>query len=149
MTKRTDPIALLLVLALFPAVAFAQEPVRLSEAVRNIDPVDLGQPATPPPKDSLLNGTLIGAAIGFGAGYLTMAAVNAEATDSGPIWDRDARGYYTMAGVIGAGIGAGVGALVDALHNPSRSRPQRAPGAVVVSPMHTRGRTGAVVSIRY
>ena len=148
MTKPTDLIALLLVLVLIPAVSFAQEPVRLSEAVRTLDAAGLGQPAAPPAKDSLLNGTLIGAAVGFGAGYLTMAAVNAKATDSGPIWDQDARGYYTMAGIIGAGIGAGIGALVDALRKGPR-RSQRQPGTVVLTPIHTRGHTGAVVSVRY
>lgn len=148
MKKPTDLVALL-VLALFPAVVFAQEPVRLSEAVRSFDTAGKGQPSAPPAGDSLLNGTLIGAAVGFGAGYLTMAAVNAEAAESGPIWDREARGYYTMAGVMGAGIGAGIGALIDALRKPPRSRPQRGPGTVVLSPIHTRGRTGAVVSIRY
>ena len=148
MKKRTDLVALL-VLALFPAASYAQEPGRLSEALRTLGPTTMGQPAAPPAKDSLLNGTIIGAAVGFGAGYLTMAAVNAAATDSGPIWDREARGYYTMAGILGAGIGAGIGALVDALHKPRRSRPQRGPGAIMLTPMHRRGRTGAVVSIRY
>lgn len=148
MKTRRGLIALL-VLALGPTVSFAQEPTRLSEALQTIDRTDAGQPTTPPPRDSLLNGTLIGAAVGFGAGYLTMAAINAKATDSGPIWDHEARGYYTMAGIMGAGIGAGLGALIDALHKGPRSRTQRRPGTVVVTPIHMRGRTGALVSIRY
>jgi nitrate/nitrite transporter NarK len=68
------------------------------------------------PRDSLRNGLLIGAGVGFGAGFLTMAAVNAAKTDSGPIWDGEALGIYTSAGLAGAAIGAGLGVVVDALH---------------------------------
>jgi hypothetical protein len=72
------------------------------------------QPAPAP--DSLRNGLLIGAGVGFAAGFLTLAAVNAAKTASGPIWDGEALGYYTTAGVAGAAVGAGLGAVVDALH---------------------------------
>jgi hypothetical protein len=67
------------------------------------------------PRDSLRNGVLIGAAVGFGTGFLTMAAVNAAKTASGPIWDGEALGLYTTAGIAGAAVGAGLGAVVDAL----------------------------------
>jgi hypothetical protein len=72
------------------------------------------QPAPVP--DSLRNGLLIGAGVGFAAGFLTLAAVNAAKTASGPIWDGEALGYYTTAGLAGAAVGAGFGAVVDALH---------------------------------
>ena len=106
--------------------------------------------ATPPPaSDSLLNGVLIGAAVGFGAGFATMAVANANATDSGPIWGREAQGYYVMAGVMGAGIGAGIGALIDALRKDRQRGSPRRPGTVLLTPIHTRGRTGALLAIRY
>jgi hypothetical protein len=148
MRKPRDLFALLLMLVFFAGTASAQEPKRLSDAVRDFGVSEAGQATVPPPNDSLLNGALIGAAVGFGAGYLTMAVANARATESGPIWDRDARRYYTMAGVIGAGIGAGIGALVDAMRKP-RGRTQQRPGVVMLAPVYARGRTGAVVSIRY
>ena len=67
-------------------------------------------------KDRLRNGALTGAAVGFAAGFLSLAAFNAKVTASGPIWEREAVGYYVDAGLIGAGIGAIVGTTVDALH---------------------------------
>lgn len=149
MKKPIGLTAAVLVLVLGAAPSFAQEPRRLSEAVRTVPTADVSQPTTPPANDSLLNGALIGAAVGFGAGYLTMAAANAEATDSGPIWDREAQGYYMMAGVMGAGIGAGIGALIDALRKDRRSGPRPRSGTVLVTPIYTPGRTGAVFSIRY
>jgi hypothetical protein len=60
------------------------------------------------------NGVLLGAGLGFGTGFLGLAAVNAHQTASGPIWDRGSVGYYISAGLIGAGIGALTGAAVDA-----------------------------------
>jgi hypothetical protein len=65
-------------------------------------------------RDGVRNGALIGAAVGFGGGFLTLAAFNAKKTASGPIWDREDFGYYISAGLIGAGIGALVGTAVDA-----------------------------------
>jgi hypothetical protein len=65
-------------------------------------------------QDRLRNGVLTGAGVGFGAAFLSLAAFNAKQTASGPIWDREAIGYYTAAGLVGAGIGALVGALIDA-----------------------------------
>jgi MFS family permease len=150
MKKPMDLIAAAVLVLVFVAeTSFAQEPKRLSEAVRRVPAADAAQPTPKPASDSLLNGVLIGAAVGFGAGFATMAAANAAATDSGPIWDGEALGYYTMAGVMGAGVGAGIGALIDALHNDRRSGPQQRPGRVLLTPIYTRGRTGAVLSIRY
>jgi len=64
--------------------------------------------------DRVRNGTLIGAGVGFGTGFFALAAFNAKQTASGPIWDREAVGYYVAAGLVGAGIGALTGALIDA-----------------------------------
>jgi hypothetical protein len=64
-------------------------------------------------RDPLRNGVLIGAGIGFGAGFFGLAIANAKATASGPIWDREDVGYYTAAGLGGAGIGALVGLAID------------------------------------
>jgi len=68
-----------------------------------------------PGRDSLRNGALIGTGIGFGAGFLGLAAFNAKATASGPIWDQEAIGYYLTAGLIGAGIGLATGSTLDAV----------------------------------
>ena len=66
--------------------------------------------------DRKLNGVFIGAGVGFGAGFFGLAAWNARATASGPIWDGECLGYYTGAGLIMAAIGAVVGAVIDAVH---------------------------------
>jgi hypothetical protein len=66
--------------------------------------------------DGKLNGILIGAGVGFGAGFLGLAAWNARETASGPIWDREALGYYTGAGLIMAAVGAVAGSVIDAAH---------------------------------
>jgi len=67
-------------------------------------------------RDGLRNGALTGSAVGFAAGFLSLAAFNAKVTASGPIWEREAVGYYVDAGLIAAGIGAIVGTTIDALH---------------------------------
>ena len=63
--------------------------------------------------DRLRNGILIGTAVGFGSGFSALAAFNNKQTASGPLWDREAVGYYVAAGLIGAGIGALTGAAID------------------------------------
>jgi hypothetical protein len=68
-----------------------------------------------PGRDPLRNGALIGTGVGFGAGFLSLAAFNAKATASGPIWDQEAIGYYLTAGLIGAGIGLATGSGLDAV----------------------------------
>jgi hypothetical protein len=70
-------------------------------------------------KDRLRNGALTGGAIGFAAGFFSLAAFNAKVTASGPIWEREAVGYYVDAGLIGAGIGLIAGIAADALHRQS------------------------------
>lgn len=123
--------ALLLAAALLPSPSLADE--RRPAA----------QPA--PARDSLLNGALIGAGVGFGVGFLGLAAVNARETASGPIWDAEAIGIYTSAGLLGAVVGAGIGAIVDAV------RPSRGPGSthpVAVVPVVGRHRRGLLLTIR-
>jgi F0F1-type ATP synthase assembly protein I len=123
--------ALLLAAALIPGPSEADE----RRAV--------AQPA--PARDSLLNGALIGAGVGFGAGFLGLAAFNAKETDSGPIWDAEAIGFYTTAGVLGAVVGAGIGALVDAVR-PSRTHGPGRPVNLV--PVFGRHRRGILLTIR-
>ena len=65
-------------------------------------------------QDRVRNGVLIGTATGFGVGFLGLAAFNAKETASGPIWDGEAVGLYTSAGLVGAGIGALSGLIIDA-----------------------------------
>jgi hypothetical protein len=99
------------------------------------DPPPPATQPTAPRRDPLLNGMLIGGAIGFGVGFLGMAAYNARETASGPIWDAEALGIYTSAGLLGAAIGAGFGLVVDLV------RPSRGPG------IGGRGRTVDVVPV--
>lgn len=100
-------------------------------------------------RDPLLNGVLIGAGVGFAGGFLGLTAFNAKETASGPIWDREALGYYTAAGVLGAAVGAGAGALIDALRrSPRKSSPTTRP-RLDVSPTLGRHTRGAMVSFRY
>lgn len=123
--------ALLLAVALLPGPAHADE----------------RQTIVPPPPagDSLLNGVLIGAGVGFGVGFLGLAAVNAKETASGPIWDAEAVGIYTSAGLLGAAVGAGIGAIVDAVR-PSRGH--RAGRPVNLVPLVGRHRRGIALTIR-
>ena len=72
------------------------------------------QTVTQRTQDPVRNGVLIGAATGFGVGFLGLAAFNAKETASGPIWDGESVGIYTSAGLVGAGIGALTGLIVDA-----------------------------------
>lgn len=99
--------------------------------------------------DPLWNGVLIGSGVGFASGFFGMAAFNAKATATGPIWYDEAVMGYTAAGILGAGIGAGVGALIDAV----RRSPVKASGfarpRVDVSPTVTRHVRGALVTVRY
>ncbi|MBM3769893.1 MAG: hypothetical protein FJW27_01110 [Acidimicrobiia bacterium] len=66
-----------------------------------------------------------------------------------PIWDSEARGYYTVAGILGAGIGAGVGAIIDAVRRPSAKPSSSARPRVDVSPTVSRHVRGALVTVRY
>jgi hypothetical protein len=100
---------------------------------------------TAPARDSLLNGVLIGAGVGFGAGFLGLAAFNAQETETGPIWDAEAVGIYTSVGLLGAAVGAGIGALVDAVR-PSRGHGLGRPVDLV--PVFAGRRRGLLVTIR-
>ena len=100
-----------------------------------------------PASDSLRNGTLVGMGVGFAVGFFALAAYNAKETASGPIWDSEALGYYTSAGLLGAGIGAGVGALVDALNTDRRVRP--ATQRVTISPVLQKHRRGVAASVKF
>jgi hypothetical protein len=124
------------------APALAREPLSIVEQARLA-----ARPAGQSNPDPLWNGTVIGMTVGFAAGFLTLAAYNAKETASGPIWDAEAIGYYTGAGLIGAGIGAGMGALIDALNTRGPSAPSTSP--VQISPLLGNERRGAVVSLRF
>jgi hypothetical protein len=63
-----------------------------------------------------MKGALIGSAVGFGAGFIGLAALNAHKTASGPIWDGEAVGYYAGAGIGVAAVGAVVGAMISSIH---------------------------------
>jgi hypothetical protein len=97
-------------------------------------------------RDSVKDGALIGAAVGFAAGFLGLAAHNARVTASGPIWDGEALGVYTSAGLLGAVVGAGVGALIDAAR-PARRHGWTGAPPVDVVPLLGR-RRGVLVSVR-
>jgi hypothetical protein len=119
--------------------------VAASVPVVSADDGRTGQ-APPARRDSLVNGVLIGAGIGFAGGFLGMAAVNAAKTASGPLWDGEAIAIYSSAGLLGAAAGAGLGALVDGM------RPNRSPGPAVrrfdVIPVVGPRRRGMLVTIR-
>lgn len=66
--------------------------------------------------DRLRNGTLIGAGLGFGAGFLALVAYNKSETASGSIWGGESNASYLGAGLVGAGVGAAAGAVIDKLH---------------------------------
>lgn len=131
-----------------PAHACDEGPGALRSATRD-RPVDAQSPAVGPPADSLRNGTLIGAGIGFAAGFLAHAAWNAHETASGPVWDRDAVGYYAGSGLIGAGIGAGIGALVDGLRKGRGARGALRGPRLAVAPVHSRRASALFLSLRY
>jgi hypothetical protein len=97
--------------------------------------------------DSLRNGTFVGMGVGFAAGFFGLAAYNAKETASGPIWDGEALGYYTTAGLLGAGIGAGVGAMIDALNKDRRSPLSRS--RVTIRPVIQKHRRGVAASVRF
>lgn len=98
--------------------------------------------------DPLWNGALIGSGVGFASGFLGMAAFNAKATATGPIWYDEAVMGYTAAGILGAGIGAGVGAIIDAVRKPATAS-SSSRRRVDVSPTVSRHAKGALVTVRY
>lgn len=90
--------------------------------------------------DSLLNGTVIGAAVGAGAGVAFTHAIR----DS----DLGLRQYAYGALVFGA-IGAGAGLGVDALLNRVSPAPGGTPRRVLIAPTIWRDVAGVVVKWRW
>ena len=131
-----------------PRAVHGQEPHRTQPSVASA-PLHLASQAPPANRpDSLVNGTLTGAAVGFGAGFLIFATVNARATDSGPVWSDENVGYYTGAGIIGAGVGALIGALTDAsIRRNTRPSPGRT--SVAVMPVYRRAAYGVRITLLY
>jgi hypothetical protein len=87
-------------------------------------------------RDSLLNGTVIGAAVGAGAGVAFTHAVR----DSDLGFDQYAYGALVF-GAIGAGVGLGV----DALFNRASTGPRETPPRVLIAPTIWRHVAGVVV----
>jgi hypothetical protein len=95
-------------------------------------------------RDSLLNGTLIGLAVG-GLGGLLGGAANCRnySCQAGPV--------AAASGALFAGIGAGVGALTDLAINGRTTvyqAPQRSSG-VRVSPVTSTSSLGVLLSVRF
>lgn len=138
---RQDAVITLIALTLFvrPTMSWAQA----------TQPTQPSTPTQARASDPLWNGVLIGTGVGFAGGFLGLAAFNAKATATGPIWYDEAVMTYTAAGILGAGIGAGVGAVIDAVRRPSVTRSSPARPRVDVSPTISRQVRGALVTVRY
>jgi hypothetical protein len=142
---------LIVLVALVPSLGAAQDVCALrpdlswsGPAPQETNPAPARQPAAR--RDSLWNGTLIGAGAGFATGFLGLAAYNAKQTASGPIWYGEAVGIYTSAGLVGAGIGAVIGAALDAAHKPTRADAAR---RVTVSPRYVQRSAAVFVTVTY
>jgi hypothetical protein len=98
------------------------------------------RPADAQARDPLLNGTVIGAAVGAGLGVAFTHAVR----DS----DLGFSQYARPALIFGA-IGAGVGLGVDALFNRASPGPRVTPRRVLMAPAVWRGVAGVVVKWRW
>ena len=91
-------------------------------------------------RDSLLNGSLIGAAVGAGAGVLFTHAVR----------DSDLTfGQYARGGLIFGAIGAGAGLGIDALLNRRSAGPGVTRRRVLVAPTIWHDVSGVVVKWRW
>jgi hypothetical protein len=98
------------------------------------------RPAHAQGRDSLLNGTIIGAAVGAGVGVAFTHTVR----------DSDLGfGQYAYGGLIFGAIGAGVGLGVDALLNRALPGPGVMPRRVLVAPAVGRNVAGVVVKWRW
>jgi hypothetical protein len=97
--------------------------------------------------DSLLNGTLIGAAVGAGVPLVLVAAFCAA--DEGDCdWDGEAAALIAVY----AGVGAGIGALVD--YGVKGNKTVFLPGdatktSVRIAPLLDHGQRGVRVSVRF
>jgi hypothetical protein len=97
-----------------------------------------GRPAHAQARDSLLNGTVIGAAVGAGLGVALTHAVR----DSDLVFSQYARGALVF-GAMGAGVGIGMDALLN------RAAPGVAPKGMRIAPAVRRDVAGAVVNWRW
>jgi hypothetical protein len=91
-------------------------------------------------RDDLLNGMVIGAAVGAGAGVAFTHAVR----DSDLSFGQYAYGALVF-GAVGAGVGLGVDALLDRAWRTSTAGPRQRirPGVLVDQPGQARNRRGA------
>jgi hypothetical protein len=91
-------------------------------------------------RDSLLNGTIVGAAVGAGAGVAFTHAVR----------DSDLGfGQYAYGALVFGAIGAGVGLGVDALRDRRSPGPAVTPRRVLIAPTVWRDVAGVVVKWRW
>jgi hypothetical protein len=91
-------------------------------------------------RDGLLNGAVIGGAVGAGVGVALTYAVR----DSDLVFSQYARGALIF-GAIGAGVGLGVDALLDRSPGPVLTPPRR----VSIAPSIWRDVAGVVVKWRW
>lgn len=94
--------------------------------------------------DSLVNGTLIGAAVGAGLGV-----IGASSCGGDPYLCTEAAGASIA---LGAGLGAGIGVAVDAALRSTRvvyERPETRAVTLHVAPVLGRRRVGAALSLVY
>jgi hypothetical protein len=91
-------------------------------------------------RDPVLNGTVIGAAVGAGLGVAFTHAVR----DSDLVFSQYARGALVF-GAIGAGVGLGIDALLNRASPPPGVGPRR----VVLAPAFGRNVAGVVVKWRW
>jgi hypothetical protein len=97
--------------------------------------------------DPVLNGVLIGTAVGAGAGIAFVMAWCEETHEC----ENEAAGAGVWA-LIGGGIGAGIGALGDSTHRALRTvyeAPAGAGGSVSIAPLVTPSRRGVALSVRF
>ena len=97
------------------------------------------RPAHAQGRDSLLNGTVIGAAVGGGMGVALVHAVR----------DTEGFGQYAHGALIFGAMGAGVGLGVDALLNRAASAPGATPRRLLITPTVWRHLGGVVVRLRW
>jgi len=139
-----------LMMLLVPAYGYAQERGSLSElafpkaaAVRAASAgLEASQPSGQPARvrDSLLNGTVIGLAVGAVSGIAFAYAVRDSDLDAG---------QYAYSALIFGGIGAGLGAGLDAMLDRSAGVVLRSPRRVAIVPTVSRKITGIRVLTRW
>jgi hypothetical protein len=95
------------------------------------------------PRDTLWNGVLIGAAVGFGAGALLAAIDDCSGPGIGPCFS-DTEGVFYVGGVMGL-MGSGIGAAVDAMVRRERVvfvGAQSGSTRATITPLLSWGRAG-------